>query len=100
MTPFMASDLRHGVYLLHKEGGTMMRSTAVAYEQVEGTRFTTSLLVAAQAAVRRIGAFLQLLAGEFSRLPDYQDEAERLWEVLREGRTNSEGRDGADLPNA
>lgn len=64
-----------------------MRSIAVAYEQVEGTRFTTSLLVAAQAAVRRIGTFLQALAEEFARLPDYQDEAERLWEVLRKQQT-------------
>jgi len=76
-----------------------MRSSAVAYERTAGGRRTTSVLVTALAAVRRAGRFFHALRTELGRIPEYQDEAVRIWEGLRRRHSNSRGRDGPNLPD-
>ena len=77
-----------------------MRSNAVAYERTAGSRLTTSVLMTALAAVHRAGRFFQALGTELGRIPEYQDEANRIREGLRRRHSNSRGRDGPDLPDA
>lgn len=76
-----------------------MRNSAVAYERTAGGRVKTSVLVTALAAMRRAGRFFHALGTELGRIPEYQDEAERIREGLRRRHSNSRGRDGPDLPD-
>lgn len=77
-----------------------MRSNTAAYDRRAGDRGTLSAFAAALAAVRRASRFFQALGIELGRIPQYQDEAERIREGLWRRHSNSRGRDGPDVPHA